>query len=903
MALTPMMKQYFEVKESCKDCILFFRLGDFYEMFFDDAKLASKELELALTGRDCGLEQRAPMCGVPYHAAQNYIRALINKGYKVAIGEQVEDPSVAKGIVKREVVKIITPGTYTDSQFLEEDKNNFVMSLYINKENNNLAMSFGDISTGELYCTEDRFAEGYILNEIAKFNPSEILIQNNIDDKLLEGIKERFSFSCTFVDEEHFYSGYEENLEEQFDNYGDFSFSNELKYCINGLIKYLKNNLKLSPAHMNNIEYYNLLDYLSIDANSKKNLELTETLRDKSKRGSLLWVLDKTQTAMGGRRLRKWIEQPLIQKNKINHRLNAVEELLNSVPLHEDIKEILDEVYDIERLIGKISTKNISPKEMYALKISIEKLPKMKEILKRANSPLLKSLYEELDTLEDIYELLEKSISETPPITLKEGGIIKEGYIEEIDELREAKLNGKRWIAALEAKEKEEIGIKSLKIKHNKVFGYYIEITKSNLHLVPEGRYIRKQTLANAERYVTPELKEMEEKIQGAEERLVDIEYEAFVKIREQIELQLNRIKESAKIVSEIDCLTAFAQVAREQNYSKPEINTEGVLNIKDGRHPVVEKILPHNSFVENDVYMDNVEDIMLLITGPNMAGKSTYMRQVALITLMAQIGSFVPASQANISICDKIFTRIGASDDLASGKSTFMVEMWEVSNILKNATNRSLVLLDEVGRGTSTYDGLSIAWAVIEYMCCSNHIKCKTLFATHYHELIQLEGKIPGLKNYSVAIKEINNELVFIRKVVRGGTDDSYGIEVAKLAGIPDGVINRAKEILNDLEQCNKVEIDDESKLKVKSSPDISIKACSENLNEVKEEACEKKKEEVISYAAVDSDDASMKQMNFSDISKDNLVNDIKNLDILSMNPMDGFNKLYELIQRAKEI
>lgn len=919
MALTPMMRQYFEVKETAKDCILFFRLGDFYEMFFDDAITASKELEVALTGRDCGLEERAPMCGVPYHAANNYIRILINKGYKVALCEQVEDPAVAKGIVKREVVKVFTPGTYTDSQFLQEDKNNYVMSLYIDDQKNIFSMAFGDLSTGELYCTEDRLNEQYIFNEIAKFNPSEIILQEDISTDFLKLLDERFYFSKSTVEKSYYTSVSEEELKSQFLNYGELDIPKELKYSINALIKYIDSNLKLSPSHMNFIDVYNVVEFLNIDANSKRNLELTETLKDKKKKGSLLWVLDNTETAMGARLLRKWVDQPLINKSAIEKRLEAVEEILNDISLQSDLKDSLNNIYDIERLIGKVSTNNILPKEMYSLKLSIEKLPIIYEVISNCSSSLFKDMYLNLDKLEDIHKILDNALTDNPPMSLKDGGIIREGYNSEIDSLREAKINGKRWLADLEAKERDAIGIKSLKIKHNKVFGYYIEITNANLNAVPEGRYIRKQTLSNAERFITPELKEMEDKILGAEEGLIELEYNLFIELRSKLQKEINRMKKSAKIISEIDCLYSLGLVARNNNYVKPSINTQGIINVKDGRHPVVEKVIPRNTFVENDVYVDNKDSSMILITGPNMAGKSTYMRQIALTTLMAQIGSFVPASYADISICDKIFTRIGASDDLASGKSTFMVEMWEVANILNNATKNSLVLLDEVGRGTSTYDGLSIAWSVIEYMCNSEQLRCKTLFATHYHELIKLEGIIPGIKNYSVAIKEINDELVFLRKVVRGGTDDSYGIEVAKLAGIPVEVVTRAKAILKDLEKGNNISICPVENLltaevavdkEVMAENEVSYKT--ENSHEIAsikvediQEAVEIPKTVENSFVHEETIKKSnnIHQMDFMELSKNNLLGEIKDIDILNMTPMEGFNALYELIKKAKKM
>jgi len=894
MALTPMMIQYFEIKETCEDCILFFRLGDFYEMFFTDAQLAAKELELVLTGRDCGLEKRAPMCGIPYHAANTYVGRLIAKGYKVAICEQVEDPALAKGIVKRGIVKIITPGTYTDSGFLEETKNNYIMSIYIDKETNFCGMCFCDVSTGEFSCTDTKFNIVTILDEISKFNPKEIIVSKDISEEIIGTIKERFNVSYSAYPDDYFIMNDDSLIKNQFNNFHEDTFSQTLIRSIAGLLTYIIDTQKKSLSHIDTIEYYDILNYVSLDANSRRNLELTETLRDKTKKGSLLWVLDRTNTAMGARRLRKWLDQPLISKNLIEERLEAVEELKNNTTIHEDLKEVLVDIYDIERLVGKISSKNVNAKELISLKNSIEKIPKIKSIIIGLGSNLMKKIYLDLDDLLDIYTTLDNSIIESPAISIKEGNIIKEGFNSEIDDLRQAKAHGKEWIATLENDEKVITGIKSLKVGYNRVFGYYIEVTKLNIGSIPEGRYIRKQTLSNAERYITPELKEMEEKILGAQDKLVNIEYEIFTGIREEIEKHIERMKSTAKLISEIDCLSSLATIALENNYTRPKINTKAIFNIKGGRHPVVEKMMSTNTFIENDTYMDSVDNQLLLITGPNMAGKSTYMRQVALITIMAQIGSFVPCVDADISICDKIFTRIGASDDLAAGKSTFMVEMWEVSNILENATNRSLVLLDEVGRGTSTYDGLSIAWSVIEYICKNASLRSKTLFATHYHELTKLEGMIKGVKNYSVAVKKIENEIVFLRKIVPGGADESYGIEVAKLAGLPKDVINRANEILTSLEDHNnttEIDIINDRISKSKNSNKVHDKKNIEGNPQM---------EVAITYEAKVSEDQGT-QINFTDIEKDNILKEIKNINILNLTPMDGFNKLYELVTRAK--
>lgn len=909
MGLTPMMQQYLEIKESCKDCILFFRLGDFYEMFFEDAEKVSKELELVLTGKDCGLENRAPMCGIPYHAANSYISRLVNKGYKIAICEQLEDASASKGIVKRGIIKVVTPGTYTDSSFLEDSKNNYIMSLYIDSIKNSVALTFADISTGEFNCTDTQYDLSIILDEISKYNPKEILIQDNLDEKICDQIKERFNAAFTRLSDEIFTTNAEENLSNQFSNFNNTDYTSILMKSCNGLLRYVIDTQKTALPHINELEYYNIVDYLTIDSNSRRNLELTESLREKSRKGSLLWVMDKTNTAMGGRQLRKWIEQPLIDKKTIQKRLDSVEELLNNISAHEDLKDALKEIYDIERLVGKISSKSVNAKELISLKNSVEKIPAVKNILSSFKSDLLNNMYSNLDELKDIYEILDEAILDNPSISVKEGNLIKEGYNKEIDELKTAKAHGKEWIASLESNEKDVTGIKSLKVGYNKVFGYYIEVTKTNLNLIPEGRYIRKQTLANAERFITPELKEMEDKILGAEEKLVNLEYEIFIQVREKIEAQVDRMQVTAKIIAELDCLSSLSTIALENNYIKPEITNSEELFIEEGRHPVVEKMIPSGNFVANDTHINTSNEQLLLITGPNMAGKSTFMRQVALIVLMAQIGSFVPAKKAVIAVCDKIFTRIGASDDLAAGKSTFMVEMWEVSNILKNATNKSLILLDEVGRGTSTYDGLSIAWSVIEYISGNSKLKCKTLFATHYHELTKLEGILEGVKNYSVSVKEMGSDIVFLRKIVRGGADQSYGIEVAKLAGLPEEVINRAKHILERIEKENgsDINIEDISNLR-----EVAVDKVESNMQENSTEVVvdDSIKESAINTSVKSSNvskntleiDVSM-QMNFADIEKQNLVKEIASIDVLNMTPMDGFNKLYDIIKKAKSL
>ncbi len=871
MALTPMMRQYMQVKENYKDCILFFRLGDFYEMFFDDAEVAARELELVLTGRDCGLDKRAPMCGIPYHAASSYISRLVNRGYKIAICEQLENPSDAKGIVKRDVVKIVTPGTFTDSNFLEETKNNFLMSIFQNEDY--YGFSFVDISTGEFYGSEFRGDINTLLNEISKFTPSELVIFDSFDKNTLLEISNRFNSTVTTISSDELEIENEiKNIKEQFNEISLDNFNTTLLKAIGIMLYYINKTQKQGLSNITTFNYYNIVDYLGIDINSRRNLELTESLIEKRKKGSLLWVLDKTKTAMGGRKLRKWVEQPLIDKEKIQERLDSIDELINNLPVLDELRDYLHDIYDIERMIGKISNGSINAKELITLRSSLQNIPNIKNTMKNLNSKMLEELQINLDTLDDIKELITASILPNPALSVKEGGVINDGYDIQVDEHRSSKSNGKKWLATMEVREKEETGIKSLKVKYNRVFGYYIEVTKTNLDLVPLDRYVRKQTLSNAERYVTTELKEMEEKILGAEEKLNNREYEVFISIRETIEREINRLKKAADIISTVDCLSSLAIVALQNNYIKPKLNTNGLLYIKNGRHPVVEKVIERDSFVSNNSFMDVNNNHLLVITGPNMAGKSTYMRQVALITIMAQIGSFVPATEADISICDKIFTRIGASDDLAGGKSTFMVEMWEVSNILKNATKNSLVILDEVGRGTSTYDGMSIAWAVIEYICQDENLKCKTLFATHYHELTSLEGKIEGVKNYSIAVKKIDDQIVFLRTIVSGSADDSYGIEVAKLAGIPDKVINRAREILTSLEKEKSIDTDEKKPI-------------------IKENKIPQKENNTI------------KQLDFSDMGKKNLIEEISDIDIFNLTPMDGFNKLYEIIKKAKEL
>ncbi len=806
---SPMMQQYLETKSKYDDCILFYRLGDFYEMFFDDAITASKELEITLTGRDCGQAERAPMAGIPFHAADMYISRLITKGYKVAICEQLEDPKTTKGMVKRDVIRVVTPGTLIETNMLDEKKNNYIMSIYKNGLFFGLAVC--DVSTGDFYATEIKETNNFsrLLDEIARYSPAEIIVNNMMfsSNEEIDKIKERFQSYISKISDEKFID--ESSQIEK--NYKIIDTNNEeiknlenrglALNAISELVYYFNETQKTKLEHVNKIQIYNTTKYMCLDINARRNLEITERMRDKSKRGTLLWVLDKTCTSMGGRNLRRWLNNPLIDIKEINDRLDAVEELKENMMLKGEIIESLKKVYDIERLIGKISYGNANARDMISLKNSIQQLPDIKRLLSNTKCNLLKELYNGLDELMDIYELINQAIVEEPPISVKEGGLIKLGYNEEIDKLKSATTDGKKWLIELELKEKEATGIKNLKVGFNKVFGYFIEVTKSNLNQVPD-RYIRKQTLANGERYITEELKEIEETILGAEDKLINLEYNVFQDIRSKLEQQIERIQSTADVISKLDVLTSFATVAEDMDYVKPIVDGEGIIEIKDGRHPVIEKMLPSGSFVQNDTYLDENNDRLSIITGPNMAGKSTYMRQVALITLMAQVGSFVPASYAKIGVVDKIFTRVGASDDLSMGQSTFMVEMMEVATILKEATANSLVILDEIGRGTSTYDGLSIAWAVASHIADQEKCGAKTLFATHYHELTKLADEIEGVKNYSVAVKEKGEDIIFLRKIVEGGTDESYGIHVAKIAGVPQNVVKKANEVLKSLER-----------------------------------------------------------------------------------------------------
>ena len=876
--LTPMMKQYMQTKEEYKDCILFYRLGDFYEMFFDDALTASKELEITLTGKNCGLEERAPMCGIPYHAVDSYLNRLVSKGYKVAICEQVEDPKTAKGIVKREVIRVVTPGTNLDTQGLDETKNNYIMCIVYMADR--YGLSVADVTTGEYLVTE-LDSQTKLMDELYKFMPSEIVCNeafymSGLD---LDDLKNRLHMAIYSLEAWYFDDALcRETLQEHFkvaslEGIGLSDY--ECGMIASGaLLKYLEETQKNSLSHMSRLTRYATGNYMVLDSATRRNLELVETLREKQKRGSLLWVLDKTKTAMGARTLRKYVEQPLIDKKSIVKRLDAVAELKDNAICREEIREYLNPVYDLERLVGKITYQSANPRDLIAFQSSLSMLPSVKCILKDMESDFLKEIYEELDPLEELCDLVGRAIQEEPPLAMKEGGIIKDGYNEEVDRLRKAKSEGKNWLADLETKEREKTGIKNLRIRYNKVFGYYLEVTNSFKDLVPDY-YTRKQTLANAERYIIPELKELEDTILGAEDKLCALEYELYCEVRNTIAAELTRIQRTAKAVAKLDVIASLALVAERNNYVRPKINEKGVIDIRDGRHPVVEKMIPNDMFIANDTYLDDKKQRISIITGPNMAGKSTYMRQAALIVLMAQLGSFVPASSANFGLVDRIFTRVGASDDLASGQSTFMVEMNEVANILRNATSKSLLILDEIGRGTSTFDGLSIAWAVVEYISNSKLLGAKTLFATHYHELTELEGKISNVNNYCIAVKEKGDDIVFLRKIVKGGADKSYGIQVAKLAGVPDPVINRAKEIVEEL-----VTADITGKVK-----DIAV------------QGSETKKKTQKKLDEVDLTQFSL----FDTVKDDDVLNELKELDISHMTPMDAMNKLYQLQNKLR--
>lgn len=875
--LSPMMVHYCQTKCAYKDSILFYRLGDFYEMFFEDAKIVSRELELTLTGKDCGLSERAPMCGIPYHAAETYINRLIDKGYKVAICEQVEDPKTAKGIVKREVTRVVTPGTNLNMQELDEGKNNYLMAIVC--VGDHFGVSTADITTGDCYVTEID-EERKLWDEINKFLPAEIICNDAflVSGVDVDDLRNRLHISVFALESWYFGDDLcKQTLLEHFkisslEGLGLADYDSGV-IAVGSLFRYLLDTQKNTMEHMNKIIPYTTDRYMVIDSSSRRNLELVETLREKQKRGSLLWVLDKTKTAMGARMLRSFVEQPLIDADAINERLDAVTELNMQAMLREEIREYLNPVYDLERLVSRISYRSANPRDLLAFKMSLEMIPHIKNLLANFTSPLLVRINEQMDGLEDLYRLLEASITEDPPLAVKEGGIIREGYNEQVDTYRNSKTQGKSWLAQLEAEEKEKTGIRNLKIKYNKVFGYYLEVTNSFKDLVPEY-YTRKQTLTNAERYITPKLKELEDMILGAEDKLFALEYDLFCQVREELAAQIPRIQETAKAIAQLDVYASLSVVAQRNNYVRPTVNTKGVIDIKNGRHPVVEKMINNDMFIANDTYLDNGSKRVSVITGPNMAGKSTYMRQTALIVLMAQIGSFVPAEKAKIGVVDRIFTRVGASDDLASGQSTFMVEMTEVANILRNATAKSLLILDEIGRGTSTFDGLSIAWAVIEHISNTKLLGAKTLFATHYHELTELEGKIPGVNNYCIAVKERGDDIVFLRKIVKGGADKSYGIQVAKLAGVPDSVLDRAKELVDEL---------------VHTDITSTFKDLAENSRKTKPKA--------VHYDEVDLEQISL----FDTVQDQDIIEELKNLDITMLTPMDAMNTLYRLQNKLK--
>ncbi len=868
---SPMMTKYLETKEEYKDCILFYRLGDFYEMFFEDAVTASRELEIALTGKDCGQEERAPMCGVPFHAVDGYLNRLVAKGYKVAICEQVEDPKEAKGLVKREVVRIVTPGTNLDIQALDAAQNNYLMCIY--GSGDNFGLAYVDVTTGDFYGTEvDSLRK--LVDELNKVTPSEVICNESlfISGIDMEELRYRLGFAVFTLEDWHFDQTLcERAVKEQFhtERLEGLGLADHV-YCMIGagaLIQYLNETQKMSLGHINMLRYYLAEEYMLIDSSSRRNLELVETMREKQKRGSLLWVLDKTKTAMGARYLRSCMEQPLVNKAEINKRLDGIGELNKDALNREEIREYLNPVYDLERLVGRISYKTANPKDLKAFQISLSMLPHIKFALKNYKKDFLHEIYEEIDDLQDVCGWIEEALVEDPPLTVKEGSIIRKGYHEEIDRLRKAKTDGKKWLAELEEKERKATGIKNMKIKYNKVFGYYLEVTNSFKDKVPD-RYTRKQTLANAERYITPELKELEDMILGAEEKLFSLEYNLFTELRERICTEVIRVQRTAKAIGKLDMLVSLALVAERNHYVRPAINEHGIIEIKNGRHPVVEQMLQRDMFIPNDTLLDNEKNRISIITGPNMAGKSTYMRQVALIVLMAQLGSYVPAESAKIGIVDRIFTRVGASDDLASGQSTFMVEMTEVANILRNATAKSLLILDEIGRGTATFDGLSIAWAVVEHISDKSLLGAKTLFATHYHELTELEGVLSGVHNYCIAVKEQGDNIVFLRKIVRGGADKSYGIQVAKLAGVPDRVIERATELVEELLDA-----------------DITERA-REIATGAKKPINRKKPDEL-----------ELHQMSlFDTVQDDAIIEEIRDLDVSNLTPIDALNTLYRL-------
>ena len=868
--VTPMMEQYFEIKNRYRHCLLFFRLGDFYELFFDDAVIGSRELGLTLTGKDWGQKERAPMCGVPFHSADSYIDKLVQSGYKVAICEQVEDPKLAKGIVKRDVIRIVTPGTVIDNEVLDENKNNYIMSIY--GDSKGYALAVCDVTTGEFQTAEftSANAEEKLFDEAARFMPAEIITNGYFLNTPCAGrIRKNLNIDLNDAGDACFaYRNAAKTICRHFDilsvdglGLGERTFS----VCASGgLLDYLYETQKNNLEHIGKITLYSTNDFMLLDVSTRRNLELTETMRDNSRRGSLLWVIDKTKTAMGARLLRKWVEQPLINSADINKRLDAVEELKDDFFKREEIKDVLSTMHDFERIMGRIVYKTANARELVNLKNSIENLPQLKKILENSKSGYMKEIYSELDTLEDIFALIDKAIVDDPPFSVREGGMIKEGYSSEADSLLQAKRRGSDWISDMEKQEREKTGIKNLRINYNRVFGYYIEVTKSYLDLVPEN-YMRKQTLANCERYTTKELNDLADLILGSSDRLIDLEYNIFCDVREKVASQVSRIQYTAYITAVCDAIQSLAETAQAQDYVKPVVDDGEVIDIKDGRHPSVEK-MSDGAFIANDVYLDNEDNRLLIITGPNMAGKSTYMRQNAIITILAQIGSFVPASSAHIGVCDRIFTRVGASDDLASGQSTFMVEMTEVANILNNATSKSLLILDEIGRGTSTFDGLSIAWAVMEYIADKKQIGAKTLFATHYHELTELEGKLPGVKNYCITVKEEGEDIIFLRKIKRGGADHSYGIQVARLAGLPNKVIKRSTAILKKL-----------------NAADIAKKT-----RKLADEAKEAAEEEAV-------------QIDMFNIKENQIIDDINKIDVMSLTPIQALQTLFDLQNKIK--
>ena len=873
--LTPMMQQYMETKNQYKDCILFYRLGDFYEMFFDDALCVTKELELTLTGKSCGLDERAPMCGVPFHSAESYINRLVERGYKVAICEQVEDPKSAKGLVKREVIRVVTPGTNSFTSSLDETRNNYLMGIV--SIEGKFGISVVDVTTGEYLMTEvDSVSK--LLDEINKFTPSEIICNDTfyISGVDMNDLSSRLGIVISPLDPSYFDK---DSCQRALCRHFKVSTLEGLgfkEYAIGtiaagSIMQYLEETQKCSLAHISHLLPYHTGKYMLLDRNTRRNLELVETLREKQKRGSLLWVLDKTKTAMGARKLRSSLEQPLIDKETILQRYDAIDELNQDVITREELREYLNPVYDLERLLSKISYKTVNPRDMIALESSLSMLPHIRLLCSNFKSDLFQDFTQNLDPLEDVYQLIHSAIVEEPPISVREGGIFKNGFNEEIDHLRNAKTEGKNWLADLETTEKEQTGIKNLRIKYNKVFGYYLEVTKSFVNQVPDT-WIRKQTLTNAERYTTPELKEMEDTILGAEDRLYNLEYAVFCQLREEIFQQMDRIQQTASVIASIDMIASLAYVAEHNHYVRPKLNNKGILRIKDGRHPVIEQMIAHDMFIPNDTFLDEDSHRLVIITGPNMAGKSTYMRQTALIVLIAQLGSFVPASQADISLVDRIFTRVGASDDLASGQSTFMVEMTEVANILHNATKNSLIILDEIGRGTSTFDGLSIAWSVVEHIVDKKLIGAKTLFATHYHELTELEGKLEGVQNYCIAVKEDGEDIVFLRKIVKGGADKSYGIQVAKLAGVPEQVLIRAREIADQLENKDALSLDGVVNQMAVSSPG------------------EKTMNQLSIFDTMGNDQT------------DDILFELRDIDLSRVTPMDAMNLVYKWQKSLQE-